>query len=68
MLFLKRYYIRVLFVSNSLVIFAIYLAVYGVVGMVIGALTGLLVSLVTGFGSKSILKDAFLGWIGLVAG
>jgi hypothetical protein len=54
-------------VSNSLVI-AIYLAVSGVVGMVIGTLTGLLASLVTGFGWKSILKDAFLGWIGLVAG
>jgi hypothetical protein len=65
--FSKRYYIRVV-VSNSLVTFAIYLAVYGVVGMVIGALTGLLASLVTGFAWKSILKDAFLGWIGLAAG
>jgi hypothetical protein len=67
-LLLKRYYIRVSFVSNSPILFAIYLVVYGVVGMVIGALTGLLASLVTGYGSKWILKDGFLGWIGLVAG
>jgi hypothetical protein len=55
-------------VSNSFIIFAIYTAVYSVVGMVIGALTGLLASLVTGYGSKSILEDAYLGAIGLVGG
>lgn len=64
----KRYYIRIFFVSNSFTSFAIYLVAYGVVGMVIGALTGLWASLVTGYDSKRILKDAFLGWIGLVAG
>jgi uncharacterized membrane protein YeaQ/YmgE (transglycosylase-associated protein family) len=55
-------------VSNSFILFAIYLVVYGVVGMVIGALTGLWASLITGYDSKRILKDAFLGWIGLEAG
>jgi hypothetical protein len=58
----------VYFVSNSFIIFAIYTAMYSVVGMVIGALTGLLASLETGYGSKSILKDAYLGAIGLVGG
>jgi uncharacterized membrane protein YeaQ/YmgE (transglycosylase-associated protein family) len=50
------------------VVVAVYVVVYSLVGMVIGALTGLLASLVTGYDSKRILKDAFLGWIGLVAG
>jgi hypothetical protein len=67
-LLLKRYYVPVSFVSNSPIVFAIYLVVYGVVGMGIGALTGLLASLVAGYGSKRILQDAFLGWTGLVAG
>jgi hypothetical protein len=55
-------------VTNSPTIFAIYLGVFAVVGMGIGALVGSLASLVAGYGSKWILKDAFLGAIGLVAG
>jgi hypothetical protein len=58
----------VFYVSNSFIVFAMYTAMYSVLGMVIGALVGLLASLVTGFGSKAILKDAYLGAIGLVGG
>jgi hypothetical protein len=45
----------------------IYLVVYAVAGMAIGALTGWVVSVTTS-GSPGLLKDAFLGSFGFVAG
>jgi hypothetical protein len=61
-----REYIRVFAVSPS--VFVIYLVVYTIAGMAIGVLTGWLASLVTKSGPKRILKDAFLGSIGFLAG
>ena len=62
----KRYYIRVFPVSPIVVAF--YLIVFAIVGMAIGAVSGWLASLITKCGQQGILKDAFLGSFGYLAG
>jgi hypothetical protein len=47
---------------------ALYMVAYAIAGMAIGAITGCLVSLLTKGGRHGILKDAFLGSCGYLAG
>jgi hypothetical protein len=53
---------------TSPVVMVISLVVYALAGMGIGALTGWLTSLITKCGQKGLLKDAFLGSFGYLAG
>jgi hypothetical protein len=47
---------------------ALYLVAYGIAGMAIGAISGWAVSLLTKGGRQKLLKDAFLGAFGFLAG
>ncbi len=47
---------------------ALYLVAYAIAGMAIGAITGWAVSLLTKGGRQKLLKDAFLGACGFLAG
>jgi uncharacterized membrane protein YeaQ/YmgE (transglycosylase-associated protein family) len=62
----KRYYVSVFPISPVVVI--LYLMAYAVAGMAIGTLSGWLCSLMTKSGTQGILKDAFLGSFGYLAG